>query len=123
MSEGRPRPGLLQFLLITCWPVQSRLFWCCTNFPAAHDCLSAVLILSFVSVWSFKCYVCAPDEGKPEDIYTLRKSFPAHHLQSCSKYNKSNKHLYLLDCPAGNTGCLTKFEGEFGLHQLAEFQK
>jgi len=61
-------------------------------------------------VSSFQCYVCAPDEGKPEDIYTLRKSFPSHHLQPCSKYNKSNKHLYLLDCPTGNNGCLTKFE-------------
>lgn len=61
-------------------------------------------------VSSFKCYVCAPDEGKPEDMYTLSKSFPANHLQSCSKYNKNNKHLYLLDCPSGNSGCLTKFE-------------
>ena len=46
-------------------------------------------------------------------MYTLRKSFPSHQLQPCSKYNKSNKHQYLLDCPTtGSNGCLTKFEGE-----------
>ena len=62
---------------------------------------------------SFKCYVCAPDEGKPEDMYTLRKSFPTHDIQSCSAYSKSQRHLYLLECPhGGSNGCLTKFEGE-----------
>jgi len=61
-------------------------------------------------VSSFQCYVCAPDEGKPEDMYTLRKSFPSHQLQPCSKYNKGNKHQYLLDCPTESNGCLTKFE-------------
>ena len=71
------------------------------------------LTLLFVSVSSFQCYVCAPDEGKPEDMYTLRKSFPSHQLQPCSKYKPSNKHQYLLDCPTtGSNGCLTKFEGE-----------
>ena len=49
-------------------------------------------------------------------MYTLRKSFPSHQLQPCSKYNKSNKHQYLLDCPTtGSNGCLTKFEGELNI--------
>ena len=62
---------------------------------------------------SFKCYVCAPEEGKPEDMYTLRKSFPTHDIQSCSAYAKSRRHLYLLECPhGGSNGCLTKFEGK-----------
>ena len=66
-----------------------------------------------ISVSSFKCYVCAPDEGKPEDMYTLRKSFPTHDIQSCSAFTKSKRHLYLLECPhGGSNGCLTKFEGK-----------
>ena len=65
---------------------------------------------------SFKCYVCQPDEGKPEDMYTLRKSFPTHDIQSCSTYTKSKRHLYLLDCPhGGSNGCLTKFKGKKAL--------
>jgi len=63
------------------------------------------------TVSSFKCYVCAPEEGKPEDMYTLRKSFPTHDIQSCSAYSKSRRQLYLLECPhGGSNGCLTKFE-------------
>ena len=65
-----------------------------------------------VSVTSFKCYVCSPDSGRPEDMYTLRKSFPTHAIQPCSAYSRHNKHQYLLECPhGGNNGCLTKFAG------------
>lgn len=74
-------------------------------------CLFLVTLQLIQTVSSFKCYVCAPDEGKPEDMYTLRKSFPTHDIQSCSAFTKSKRHLYLLECPhGGSNGCLTKFE-------------
>ena len=73
-----------------------------------------MLMFAVVSVTSFKCYVCSPDSGRPEDMYTLRKSFPTHAIQPCSAYTRHNKHQYLLECPhGGNNGCLTKFAGEY----------
>jgi len=77
----------------------------------SFQCLLLITLQIIHSASSFKCYVCAPDEGKPEDMYTLRKSFPSHHILPCSQYTKHNKHKYLLQCPHGGTnGCLTKFE-------------
>jgi len=73
----------------------------------------SVLLIVFQiiqSVSSFKCYVCAPDKGKPEDIYTLKKSFPDHSVQYCSTYTADSINKFLLECPSGGSGCLTKFE-------------
>ena len=75
--------------------------------PTVH-----ILRLVFL-VSSFKCYVCAPDKGKPEDIYTLKKSFPDHSVQYCSTYTADSINKFLLECPSGGSGCLTKFEGIF----------
>jgi len=73
--------------------------------------IAFILLQTICTVTSFKCYVCSPDEGKPEDMYTLRKSFPHHKIEPCSKYNSNNKDKYLLECPhGGGSGCLTKFE-------------
>lgn len=65
----------------------------------------------FNTVSSHKCFVCGPDEGKPEDVYQLKKSFPNMSVPACSKYKPSNKDQYLIKCPHGlSNGCLTKFE-------------
>jgi len=58
-----------------------------------------------------KCYVCAPDNGKLEDITQLKKFFPHAHIPPCSKYKPHLKDQFLLECPASSSsGCLTKFE-------------
>lgn len=83
------------------------------------DCLVVliVVIASFAStVTSHKCYVCAPDSGKVEDIEQLKKYFPDTAIPACSHYKPHLKDQYLLECPpALSKGCLTKFEDTHGV--------
>jgi len=58
-----------------------------------------------------KCYVCAPDSGKLEDITQLKKYFPDTVIPACSQYKPHLKDQYLLECPpTSSSGCLTKYE-------------
>jgi len=60
-----------------------------------------------------KCYVCAPDSAKVEDIAQLAKYFPdGVEVPACSSYRPALQPSFLRDCPeAASSGCLTKFEG------------
>jgi len=60
-----------------------------------------------------KCYVCAPDSAKEEDIAQLKKYFPdGDEVPPCSSYRPALQPRFLRDCPeAASSGCLTKFEG------------
>lgn len=73
-----------------------------------------IMLLPFIqSVFGHKCYVCAPDNGKPEDVSQLKRTFPNVKIPVCSEYKHSLQSSYLLDCPTNNNGgCLTKFEDD-----------
>jgi len=72
-----------------------------------------ILILPFIqSAIGHKCYVCGPDNEKPEDILQLKRNFPDRKIPLCSGYKSSLQQEYLIDCPAGSNGCLTKFEDD-----------
>jgi len=74
---------------------------------------SLLLLLPFLSsVFSLKCYVCGPDNGIPEEMLQLRRSFPQIKIQACSAYKPAMKDLYLVDCPANSNGCLTEIEAD-----------
>ena len=63
-------------------------------------------------VLSVSCSPLSPDKCEPENIFTLRKSFPTHNIKNSSAYSKSQRHLYL-ECPHGGiNGCL---EAEFSI--------
>jgi len=83
------------------------------------DCtvLLILVIASLAStVTSHKCYVCAPDSGKVEDIEQLKKYFPSTAIPACSQYKPHLKDQYLLECPPTlSKGCLTKFEVTHGV--------
>jgi len=70
-----------------------------------------ILLLPLIhSVFGHKCYVCAPDHGKPEDLSQLKRAFPDVKIPLCSQYKSELQHQYLMECPPDSKGCLTKFE-------------
>ena len=67
---------------------------------------------SLLIVSGHKCFVCKPNQMLSEDEYDLSSFFDVDQLKFCSDFKKSRRHEFLLECPEGSAGCLTKFNGD-----------
>ena len=83
--------------------------------PQCHCDIRSPKFCSFISAIGHKCYVCKPNRLSAENRHELESTLGDRSIESlhnCKDYHRLRNHHYLIECPTGSSGCLTKFEGE-----------